>query len=59
MLADEAIPVAEVSRAQAESRLTAATSELAAVDRMDVAAQDSAMSRMLAARAMLAAAEAP
>ncbi len=59
VLADEAIPVAEVSRAQAESRLAAANSEMAAVDRMDVAAQDAAMGRMLAARAMLAAAEAP
>ena len=59
VLADEAIPVAEVSRAQAETRLTAATAELAAVDKMDVAAQDLAMSRMQTARAMLAAAEAP
>jgi F-type H+-transporting ATPase subunit epsilon len=59
VLADEAIPVAEVSRAQAETRLTAANAELAGVDKMDVAAQDLAMSRMLTARAMLAAAEAP
>ena len=59
VLADEAVPVAEVSRAQAESRLAAATSELAAVDKMDVPAQDAAMGRMQAARAMLAAAEAP
>ncbi len=59
VLADEAIPVAEVSRAQAETRLAAATAELAGVDKMDVAAQDLAMSRMQTARAMLAAAEAP
>ncbi len=59
VLADEAIPVAEVSRAQAETRLTAANAELAGVDKVDVAAQDLAMSRMLTARAMLAAAEAP
>ena len=59
VLADEATPVAEVSRAKAESRMAEATAELAAVDKMDVAAQDAAMGRMQAARAMLAAAEAP
>ncbi len=59
VLADEATPVAEVSRAKAESRMAEATAELAAVDKMDVPAQDAAMGRMQAARAMLAAAEAP
>ena len=51
--------MAEVSRAKAESRMAEATAELAAVDKMDVPAQDAAMGRMQAARAMLAAAEAP
>ena len=59
VLADEATPVAVVSRAKAESRMAEATAELAAVDKMDVPAQDAAMGRMQAARAMLAAAEAP
>ena len=59
VLADEAIPVAEVSRAQAETRLQVAQAELAAVRNTDVAGQDLAMGRVQSARAMLAAAGAP
>ena len=59
VLADEAVPVAEVSRAQGETRLQAALAELAAVSRTDVAAQDLAMGKVQAARAMVAAAGAP
>ncbi len=56
VLADEAIPVAEVSRALAETRLVAAQAELAAVDKMDVPAIDAAMARIQSAEAMIAAA---
>ena len=58
VLADEAVPVAEVSRAAAQQRLVDAEQALAGVDRMDVTAQDLAASRVQSARAMLAAAEA-
>lgn len=58
VLADEAVPVAEVSRAAAEQRLAAARQSLATVDKMDVPAIDAAMSRVQSAEAMLAAAEA-
>ena len=58
VLADEAIPVAEVSRATATERLAAAETALAAVDKMNVPAIDAAMGRIQSARAMLAAAEA-
>ena len=56
VLADEATPVSEVSRATAEARLAAAQSELAEVDRMNVPAIDAAMSRVQSAEAMIAAA---
>lgn len=56
VLADEATPVTQVSRATAEQRLTAAEAEYAAADRMDVPALDLAMSRIQAARAMVQAA---
>ena len=56
VLADEAIPVSEVSRATAETRLAAARAELAEVDKMNVPAIDAAMSRIQSAEAMLAAA---
>jgi F-type H+-transporting ATPase subunit epsilon len=59
VLADEAIPVAEVSRAQAETRLQAAQAELAGISNTDIAGQDLAMGRVQAARAMVAAAGAP
>ena len=58
VLADEAIPVAEVSRATAATRLAKAEATLAAVDKMNVPAIDAAMGRIQSARAMLAAAEA-
>lgn len=59
VLADEALPLAEVSRAAAERRLSEAEAALAAANRNDVPAQDAAMSRIQSARAMLAAAGAP
>ena len=59
VLADDARPIAEVSRATAEQGLTAAEAEYAAADRMDVPALDLAMSRIQAARAMVQAAGAP
>ena len=55
VLADEAIPVAEVSRAQAETRLQAALAEQTAAG-TDTVAYDAAAGRVQAARAMLAAA---
>ncbi len=58
VLADEAVPVAEVSKAAAEQRLAAARQALTAVDKMDVPAIDAAMGRVQSAEAMLAAAEA-
>ena len=59
VLADEAVPTTELSRAQAQTRLQEAEAAYAAADRMDVAALDAAMARTQAARAMVAAAEAP
>ncbi len=56
MLADEATPVAEVSRAAGEERLRAAEAEYAAADKMDIPALDAAQARMQSARAMIAAA---
>jgi F-type H+-transporting ATPase subunit epsilon len=56
VLADEAWPVAEVSRAEGERRLAEADAAYAAVDKMDVAALDLAMDRQQSARAMIAAA---
>ena len=61
VLADEAIPVAEVSRAAAEQRLAAARQALAdtvAADKMNVPAIDAAMAKVQSAEAMVAAAEA-
>jgi F-type H+-transporting ATPase subunit epsilon len=58
VLANEAIPVAEVSRAEGEKRLAAAEAEYNAADKMDVAALDAAMDRMQSARAMIEAAQA-
>ncbi len=59
VLADEAVPVAELSRAAAATRMAAAEAGYAAVDKSDVPAIDLAMSRLQSARAMVAAAEAP
>jgi len=58
VLADEAIPVAEVSRKTAEARLSEADAAYAAADKLDIPALDVAMQRQQAARAMVAAAEA-
>ena len=58
VLADEAVPVAEVSRSAAEARLAEADAAYAAADKADIPALDAAMQRLQAARAMGAAAEA-
>ena len=58
VLADEAVPVAEVSRAAAQSRLTEAEAAYAAADKMDMASVDQAMARVQSAQAMVALAEA-
>ena len=56
VLADEAIPVAEVSRAAAEARLSEADAAYAAADKTDIPALEAAIQRQQAARAMVAAA---
>ncbi len=58
VLADEATPVAAVSRAEGEKRLTAAQAEYDRADKMDIAAIDAAMARLQSARAMIEAAQA-
>lgn len=58
VLANEATPLAAVSRAEGESRLAAAQAEYDHTARTDVAALDAAMDRMQSARAMIEAAEA-
>ncbi len=58
VLADEAIPVAELSRATGAARLAEAEAAYAAADKMDVPNLDRIMGRMQSARAMIAAAEA-
>ncbi len=57
VLANEAVPVGEVSRAQAEQRLRDAEAAYAAADKRDVVALDAEMDRMQSARAMIEAAE--
>ena len=59
VLADEATPVAEVSRGTGEERLRAAEADYQATDKMDIPALDAAQARMQSARAMIAAAGAP
>ena len=59
VLADEATPVAELSRATGEERLRQAEADYQATDKIDVPALDSAQARMQSARAMIAAAGAP
>jgi F-type H+-transporting ATPase subunit epsilon len=56
VLADEATPVAELSRAEGDRRLAAAQAAYDAADKMDVAALDAAMDRMQSARALIEAA---
>jgi F-type H+-transporting ATPase subunit epsilon len=58
VLADEAIPVSEVSRRTADARLADADAAYAAADKTDIPALDAAMGRQQAARAMVAAVEA-
>jgi F-type H+-transporting ATPase subunit epsilon len=53
ILADEAVPVAELSRAEGERRLGEAEQAYAGADKTDVPALDDAMDRMQSARAMV------
>ncbi len=57
VLADEAIPVSEVSRQVADARLAEADAAYAAADKTDIPALDAVMGRQQAARAMVAAAQ--
>ena len=59
VLADEVLPLAEVSRAVAERRIAEAEAQSAAVDTNDIVAVEAAQEAMLSARAMLDAAQAP
>ena len=58
VLADEAVPVAEVSRGAAEARLAEADAAYAAADKADIPALEAAMQRQQAASAKVSAAEA-
>jgi F-type H+-transporting ATPase subunit epsilon len=58
VLATEATPVADLSRAEGEKRLAAAQADYGSIDKMDVPALDAAMDRMQSARAMVEAAQA-
>ena len=58
VLATEALPLAEVSKAEAERRLAAAEEAYVAADKQDIPAVDSAMDRIQSARAMLELAQA-
>ena len=58
ILADEAVAVAELSRATAQTRLADAEAAWQATDKMDIAAIDDAQDRLHAARAMIDAAQA-
>jgi F-type H+-transporting ATPase subunit epsilon len=58
VLADEAVPVAELSRATADGRLAEAEAAWQAADKMNITAIDAAQDRLQAARAMVAAAQA-
>lgn len=59
VLADEAVPTVELSRAHAEGVLARVQQQYDAVDKMNQAALDAVMARLQSARAMVAAAEAP
>lgn len=52
VLADEAIPVAELDRAEADRRVAAAEQAWEAVDKMDPVLRDAALDRLQSARAM-------
>ena len=58
ILADEATPVAELSRSEAERRIAEAEAALAATPGDSAEKMDQAIARVLAARVMLAVAEA-
>ena len=58
VLANEALPVAEVSRAVGERRLAEAEASYAGIDRNDVVSLDAGMDRIQSARAMVEAAAA-
>lgn len=58
VLADEATPVATLSRGAAEQRLAAAQAEAAALSAGEPVAYDRAMERVMSARAMVEAAQA-
>ena len=58
VLADEAVPTAELSRAEGERRLSEAEAQYGAADKTDVLALDAALDRMQSARAMIEAAAA-
>ncbi len=58
VLANEAIPVTEVSRAEGERRLASAEAEFDAADKMDTVALEAAQGRLQSARAMIEAAQA-
>ena len=52
VLANEAVPLAEVSRAEADRRLAAAEAAFASADKADLPAQEAALEAQLSARAM-------
>ena len=56
VLADEATPVAEVSRAAAQERLRQAEADYAAADQANVPSVEAALARIQSAQAMVAAA---
>ncbi len=58
VLATEAIPLAEVSKSEAERRLAASEEAYIAADKLDIGAVDAAMDRIQSARAMLELAQA-
>ena len=58
VLATEALPLTEVSKAEAERRLAAAEEAYVAADKQDIPAVDAAMDRIQSARVMLELAQA-
>jgi F-type H+-transporting ATPase subunit epsilon len=58
VLADEVVPVAELSRARGEERLREAEAVYQDVDKTNIPAMEAAMDRIQSARAMIEAAEA-
>jgi F-type H+-transporting ATPase subunit epsilon len=57
VLADEAMPIAELSRAEGERRLAAAQVDYERTDKKDIPALDAVMARQQSARAMIEAAQ--